>query len=98
MTTAPAFTDWLADRLGTRQWVVAHRLTPYLCSKGYELAVTQKRYTALQAEYDAERRAERIERVTITLFPTAADHMASDPDTWRDRLHAVRTALTAEGF
>lgn len=47
----PKFTDWLAEKLGTRNWVVARRLTDRLRSKGYDLAVSQKRFTALQAEY-----------------------------------------------
>jgi hypothetical protein len=51
----PEWLDWLAGRLGTRQWVVAPRLTDRLRSKGYTLAVSQKRYSELADEYAKER-------------------------------------------
>jgi len=69
MTTVPNFSDWLAERLGTRQWVVAPRLSPYLRSKGYNLALSQKRYAALQAQYDAAQAAAKAERIALALFP-----------------------------
>ncbi len=48
---APNFLDWLAARLGTRQWVVAARLTDRLRAKGYDLALSQKLYTELRNEW-----------------------------------------------
>jgi hypothetical protein len=48
------FTDWLEQKLGTRKWVVAERLTKRLRDKGYVLAVSQKKYRALMAEHAQE--------------------------------------------
>jgi hypothetical protein len=46
------FVDWLAQKLGTSRWVVAHRLTPRLRAK-YDLAVSEKKFDQLEAEYKA---------------------------------------------
>lgn len=50
MTKAP-FRDWLAEKLGTRMWVVAPRLTQHLRSEDYEVAISQKKFTALRQEW-----------------------------------------------
>lgn len=47
------FADWLSEKLGTRMWVVAGRLTPRLAGKGYTVALTPKKYAALAAEFTA---------------------------------------------
>ena len=49
-----SFADWLAEKLGTRHWVVAPRLTPALAEQ-YDLAISRKRFTALRTEYLARR-------------------------------------------
>ena len=51
MTLAPSFTDWLADKLGLRNWVVAARLTPRLRDRGYAVAISQRKFRRLMAEY-----------------------------------------------
>jgi hypothetical protein len=55
MKMGNGFSDWLADRLGTRLWVVAPRLTPSL-AEHYEVAISRKRFTALREEYLERRR------------------------------------------
>lgn len=68
--SAPApFLDWLADRVGTRQWVVAPRLTARLRDKGYALALPQARYTTLQTEWQVLADLDRAERIALRLFP-----------------------------
>lgn len=49
----PPFNDWLADKLGTRKWVVAARLTERL-QRDYDLALSQKKFTVLREEYDRQ--------------------------------------------
>jgi type IV secretory pathway TrbD component len=49
------FPDWLANKLGTRLWVVAPRLTVSL-AQHYDLAITRKQFTALREEYLERRR------------------------------------------
>jgi len=44
------FLEWLAQTIGTDAWVVAPRLTPRLGEK-YQIAIPQKRFTELRAEY-----------------------------------------------
>jgi hypothetical protein len=46
------FRDWIAEKVGTRKWVVAYRLYPRLRLDGYELAIPQKKFTALKNEYN----------------------------------------------
>ena len=43
----PKFTDWLATKVGTRQWIVADRLSPRMKAKGYKLAIPVHRYHEL---------------------------------------------------
>jgi hypothetical protein len=45
------FRDYLATTLGTRKWVVAPRLTKNLKGRGYELAVSRKKFTNLRQAY-----------------------------------------------
>lgn len=52
-TTSP-WLRWLTAQLGTSRWVVATRLTPRLKAKGYTVALTPKRWAALEAAYAAE--------------------------------------------
>lgn len=52
--TECAFCDWLAQRLGSRQWVVAARWTNYLCEK-YDVRVSQQQFRALRSEWLAKR-------------------------------------------
>lgn len=47
------FTEWLAVTLGTSRWVVAARLSRRLVVKGYVLAVSERRFDALEAEFIA---------------------------------------------
>jgi hypothetical protein len=54
-TEVPTFSDWLAGRLGTRDWVMEPRLTKELRAKGYTLALSPKRYDALEKEWETER-------------------------------------------
>jgi len=51
MADIPPFTEWLCQKLGTDRWVVACRLTPRLEAKGYTIAVSQKRFSALKLEF-----------------------------------------------
>jgi hypothetical protein len=44
--------DWIAERVGTHKWVVAHRMTPRL-AKQYELAISHARYRELTQEWNA---------------------------------------------
>lgn len=48
---ANPFSDWLAAKLGTRMWVVAPRLSKCLAGQGYEMAISQKKFTALRREF-----------------------------------------------
>ena len=50
---ADSFGDFLAARYG-RQWVVAARLTERLRARGYTVALSPKRYAALQREWEIE--------------------------------------------
>jgi hypothetical protein len=45
------FSDYIAERVGTRKWVVAARLTPRLKAKGYEAALSPTRYSQIEHEY-----------------------------------------------
>jgi hypothetical protein len=47
------FCNWLETKLGTTKWVVAQRLTPRMIRSGYELALTQKRFRDLKAEWQS---------------------------------------------
>jgi hypothetical protein len=49
-----AFCNYLETLFGTRKWVVAHRLTPRLKAKGYELAISQKKFAAIRRSFEAE--------------------------------------------
>ena len=87
------FSEWLAARLNTRQWVVASRLTPRLRAKGYELALTQRRFALLQAEFDARLRAEAdaVSRHQVSGKPHSVI------DLYRDgSLFAVREGVPAD--
>lgn len=71
-TNAPHGPEWLAylaAELGTDKWVRAARLSPYLRSKGYTVAVSPGRWLALEAAYNALQGAAKAERVTRALFP-----------------------------
>jgi hypothetical protein len=46
------FNDFLRKKLGTKDWVVAQRLTDRLKGKGYILAVTQRKFRELSKEYE----------------------------------------------
>jgi hypothetical protein len=46
-----AFRDFLFDKLSSRMWVVAPRMTTELREQGYDVAVSQRKFTALRAEY-----------------------------------------------
>lgn len=45
------FTDWLAAKIGTRNWVVAKRSTPKLTAK-YSLILKPTEFCALRNEYE----------------------------------------------
>jgi hypothetical protein len=45
------FGDFVAAELGTRQWVIAPRLTTRLRDRGYDLALSPARYIALETEW-----------------------------------------------
>lgn len=49
-----SFGDYSERKLGTRKWVVAPRLTQRLRDKGYEMAISQRRYRHLETEYETE--------------------------------------------
>lgn len=49
----PAFANWLSEKLGTDKWVVSGRLTSRLLGKGYTVAVSQKKFSALAREFEA---------------------------------------------
>lgn len=46
------FNDFIAAELGTGLWVVAPRLTPRLRARGYDVAISPKRYLAVEAEWE----------------------------------------------
>lgn len=50
----PGFLDWLADKLGTRNWCVAQRYSDSLRRRGYTVAVSSARYARLKEQYKAE--------------------------------------------
>ncbi len=52
------FVDWLEDKLGTRKWVVSQRLTPRLRTKGYDLAISNKKMRELEAEFEVVTKSE----------------------------------------
>jgi hypothetical protein len=45
------FHDWLAEKVGTRDWLVG-RLSPRRRALGYDLGISQKRFTELKREYE----------------------------------------------
>lgn len=50
---ATTFTDFLAQRLGTRNWVVARRTARIVRKYGANVAtVSQKRFSALAREFE----------------------------------------------
>lgn len=68
--TAPApFLSWLNEKTAGAKWVVSPRLTMRLKVKGYTLALSQERYTALQNEWQALADRNRTERIALRLFP-----------------------------
>lgn len=73
----PFWPDWLHDRLGpehAKTWVVSPRLTERLRAKGYTLAITQKRYKALEAEHAAEVREAVRRRLDWRLVQEGVDY------------------------
>jgi hypothetical protein len=44
------FHDWLAEKVGTRRWVVTNRLGSKMAEK-HDLAISRKRFLAYQYEY-----------------------------------------------
>lgn len=81
-----SFPDFLAERLGTRHWVLAPRLTTRLINKSYDLAVPRKKYSALAAEWNAARHLDRVRRI--------AAHLWTDPT--EEQVRALLAALQAE--
>ena len=51
------FSEWLFVKLGTHNWVVAPRLSAYLRDRGYDLAISQPKFTALRRQFLHERNA-----------------------------------------
>jgi hypothetical protein len=47
------FIEWLADQLGTRKWVVARKSKKRI-KEGYEVFLTQMRFTALKRYFEKE--------------------------------------------
>lgn len=74
------YVDHIADILGTQKWVVAPRLTTRLRRKGYELAVSQKRFTAVWEE------AQRREARDLAGTPKTIKLPRKGPHDWSDRL------------
>lgn len=71
-TAAPHGREWLdflAAELGTDKWVRAARLSPYLRSKGYTVAISPGRWLALEAAFNAQQGTAKAERVALALFP-----------------------------
>lgn len=54
INSGASFNEWIAAKVGTHKWVVFARLTQRLRNKGYEKALTQKRYRELLKEYEVE--------------------------------------------
>ncbi|WP_375458855.1 hypothetical protein [uncultured Enterovirga sp.] len=52
MPTTSPHSEWIAEALGTRNWVVAPSLTPRLRAKGYEVAISTKRLAEIKADYE----------------------------------------------
>lgn len=48
----PGFGRWLTNQLGG-QWCVANRLTDALRGRGYDVAISQTRYTAMKNRHAA---------------------------------------------
>ena len=46
------FNQYLAATLGTRNWCVASRLTDRMRERGYDLAISQKKFAALRIDFD----------------------------------------------
>lgn len=51
LATGEDWRNWLAARLGTRDWTVGPRLTPRMRQAGADLAISQKQFQALMFEY-----------------------------------------------
>ena len=47
------FCEFLEWRLDTKKWCVKQRLTDKLRRRGYEIAVSQEKFTELKNEYEA---------------------------------------------
>lgn len=47
------FTDWLANQIGTSKWMVGRKSKKRL-EKGYEIFLTQRRFTALKRHFEKE--------------------------------------------
>jgi hypothetical protein len=73
MTTAPSFTGWLAETVGTRQWVVAKRMSLRLTAKGYTLAIAPARYKALEAEFNRIQAHAKAEQMLAELRAAAGE-------------------------
>lgn len=80
----PTFSQWLHDKLGGAVWCIAPRLTARLKENGYTLALSQARYDALEAEYQAwlVSREEPTPSPYLDRFP--ADHRASAERAYSD--------------
>ena len=94
-----AFRDWLAERVGTRDWVVAPRLTEKL-KETYSLAIPQARFSALKAEYEAAMAvAEDVREAAPLLLADDVDAvargMAADDPAF-DALARLELALNPE--
>lgn len=72
----PEWLEWLAEQVGTHQWCVAARLSPRLKAKGYTLALTQARYTALQDAYNALQATAKAEALLADLRSAAGEACA----------------------
>ena len=109
MTPFPDFVDWIAARLGTHQWVVAPRLTAALRAKGYALAVSQKRFAALQDEFNRAKppntqwspaeTAELIRHLTAECERAARHfrHYDKNPADLRAWAHRIETNFAPNG-
>lgn len=51
----PSFVDWLDGQIGTRNWFVGPRLTDGHRRRGYDMAISQKRFAEFEELYETEK-------------------------------------------
>lgn len=60
------FVDWLANQIGSHKWVVARKSKKRI-EQGYELFLTQRRFTALKRHFEKETAQVEVDQISLHL-------------------------------